>query len=130
LRSKVPSSNLLCTESFEFEEFGRSFDFALAQSLFTHLPLNTIRLCLAKLSPNMPRGGKFFATFFERPEYLSESEPLHHARGSTTTYAWRDPYHYRPRELVWLAESLPWRLSYIGEWNHPRDQKMLLFERL
>lgn len=126
----MPPSNLLCTESFEFEKFGRTFDFALAQSLFTHLPLNSIRLCLSKLSPVMPQGGKFFATFFERPEHLLESEPLQHARGNTTTYAWRDPYHYQPREFAWIVESLPWRMSYIGEWNHPRDQKMILFERL
>lgn len=75
LRHKVPRSNLLASESFEFELFNRRFDFAIAQSLFTHLPLNNIRLCLAKLAAVMAPGGKFFATFFERPADIPEWLP-------------------------------------------------------
>lgn len=37
------------SSGFEFEKFSRKPDFALAQSLFTHLRLNDIELCLGNL---------------------------------------------------------------------------------
>lgn len=127
LRHKVPRSNLLASESFEFELFNRRFGFAIAQSLFTHLPLNNIRLCLAKLAAVMAPGGKFFATFFERPADIPEWLPCKEPNSGTVTYSWRDPYHYRPEELSWLCTELPWRMTYVGEWGHP-SQRMLKFE--
>src|SRR5215469_11012365 len=33
-------------EDFDFQRLGRQFDFAIAQSLFTHLPVNQITRCL------------------------------------------------------------------------------------
>ncbi len=38
LDKKVPRGNLLESANFEFGRFGQRFDFALARSLFTHVP--------------------------------------------------------------------------------------------
>jgi hypothetical protein len=30
----------------------------------------------------------------------------------------------------WLASRLPWRTIYLGSWGRPRDQKMMVFDRI
>jgi cyclopropane fatty-acyl-phospholipid synthase-like methyltransferase len=59
LQDRLPRENLICSGEFEFEKFGTKFHFAIAQSLFTHLPLNHIRHCLINLASVMEVGGVF-----------------------------------------------------------------------
>ena len=60
--------HLLRNEEFEFWRFDTSFDFALAQSVFTHLPFNSITRCLAEVARVLKPGGRCFATFFDQPD--------------------------------------------------------------
>jgi SAM-dependent methyltransferase len=129
LRAKTPRKNLLCDEHFGFSRFGRTFDYAVAQSVFSHLPLNHIRLCLIELGKCMRSGGKFYATFFESPAGHPLDQPLVQQPGGVTTYADQDPYHYKLADFSWCIGELPWQIHYVGEWNHPRAQKMLRFTR-
>jgi cyclopropane fatty-acyl-phospholipid synthase-like methyltransferase len=55
--------NLLLSESFEFGRFGTSFDFANAQSVFTHLSSAQCDACMAALRPVMRPGGQFLFTY-------------------------------------------------------------------
>jgi len=129
LDRKLPRANLLCSGEFAFERFGASFDVALAQSLFTHLPLNHIRLCMERLTPVMRPGGVLYATAF----LASEGDwpgPVKRWDGRITSSPVCDPYHYRARDLAYCSDGLPWRLDVIGEWGHPRDQSMVMFTRL
>jgi SAM-dependent methyltransferase len=128
LQARVDKSQLRCGDSFNFGAFGTSFDVALAQSLFTHLSANSIRLCLTRLAQTMAIGGRFYATFFIVPDDHPFGEPFRHPGldGSTNDHA--DPYHYRFRDICRLCTSLPWRPALIGEWGHPRGQQMVLFE--
>jgi SAM-dependent methyltransferase len=138
LTDRVPRTNLLHDREFNFERFGQTFDAAIAQSLFTHLSANRIRLCLARLAKVMRSGGRLYATYFEVPETHAIDEPYAHtnsaprAQGSddVRTYAYKDPFHYRLSEMEAFASGLSWRLVWQGDWNHPRSQKMLIFERL
>ena len=68
LTHKLPKTNLIIENQFKTSRFGILFDYALAVSVFTHLPLNHIRLCFIELSKSMKSGGKFYATFFECPD--------------------------------------------------------------
>lgn len=129
LAPKLPRAQLVCNGEFNFEAFPLEFDFALAQSLFTHLPFNHLRLCLARLAGKMKIGGRFFATFFLTPDDHPIGEPLKHAIGGVTTHAARDPYHYYARDIAYAAEGLPWRMILRGDWSHPRDQHMVEFVR-
>src|SRR5262245_47018285 len=45
--------------------FGEAVDFALAQSVFTHLPAPLVRSCLRRVRMGVRPGGTFLATFFE-----------------------------------------------------------------
>ena len=127
LAEKLPRTQLVCNGVFDFGAFPDGFDFALAQSLFTHLPLNHLRLCLMRLATKMRSGGRFFATFFLMPDNHVVGAPLKHEIGGVTTYDCRDPYHYYVRDLAYAAQGLPWKMIVHGDWKHPRDQKMVEF---
>lgn len=130
LAHKLPRTNLVIENRFKAARLGVEFDYALALSVFTHLPLNHIRLCLAELAKCMKPGGRFFATFFECPDGAPIEENIEHQPGGVVTKAEEDPYHYRRADLLWCVEGLPWRMQYIGDWNHPRAQKMVCFTRV
>ena len=130
LQDRLPRENLVCSGEFEFEKFGTKFDFAIAQSLFTHLPLNHIRHCLTNLASVMEVGGMFFATFFELPSSASIAAPFTHFPGNIITHGDADPYHYWLMDMSHAAARLPWRIRIGSGWDHPRGQKMLLFTRI
>ncbi|MCA3265841.1 MAG: class I SAM-dependent methyltransferase [Azospirillum sp.] len=54
---------LLLSESFEFSRFGVTFDFGMAQSVFTHLSAEQCESCVAELRKAMAPGGVFVFTF-------------------------------------------------------------------
>jgi SAM-dependent methyltransferase len=115
LRAKVPPDHLRVTALFDCD-FGVAFDFALAQSVFTHTPLNHMRLCLWQVSRRMRPGGHFYCTFNEAP-----------AEAELDEYNYtKNPYQYRPSDLVWAADGR-WDVEYIGDWGHPRNQHMMCF---
>lgn len=103
-------ANLYHNDVFNLRHFRVQFDYALAQSVFTHLPPDDIRLCLTNLRGVMKPEGIFFATFFEG---------AHRLRGRS--------YFYPFATFEELAAKTGWQVEYIGEWNHPRDQKMMRF---
>ncbi len=41
----------------------------------------------------------------------------------------KNPYHYRAEDLACCAASLPWKFELIGDWDHPRDQVMVMYTR-
>jgi len=129
LQDRLPTGNLLCDDRFQFSLLGKRFGFALAQSLFTHLPLNHIRLCLIELARCMDPGGRFFATYFESPKDEPWEQPRRQPPAGLETFADRDPFHYRFSDLVWCAAGLDWSVRRHGEWGHPRGQVMAEFTR-
>ena len=58
---------LLVDDSFSVGRFGRHFDCAMAQSVFTHLPMSQIVQCLVEVRCVLGAGCEFIATFFEAP---------------------------------------------------------------
>ncbi|MGE0431357.1 MAG: cyclopropane-fatty-acyl-phospholipid synthase family protein [Planctomycetota bacterium] len=128
LQHKLPRGNLIATDSFDPAPFGVTFDVLIAQSVFTHLPLNHIRLCLARTAPFVREGGRFFATFFLCATDAEWMGPRPVIDGITTWPA-SDPYHYTADHIAWCAHGLPWNVTIVGDWNHPRRQSMVIFER-
>jgi len=127
LDKRVPRKNLQVSGEFDFSLFDQPFDFALALSVFTHLPLNTMRICLERLAPHMAGGGAFFATVFEADPRAPTWKALHHQPGGITTYGDHDPYHYRREDMAYIARASGWTAEWIGEFDHPRDQQMVCF---
>lgn len=101
-----------CGYDFDLS-FVSTFDFAMAQSLFTHLTPSDIRACLSNLRAKAHSASQLFFTFFEG---VSANNPeISHANRN-----WR----YSREELVEMAAETGWMLDYIGDWQHPRKQKM------
>ena len=124
--SKQPT--LVQMEDFSFETLRQGFDYLLAQSVFTHLSLNAIRRCLVNAERVMNPGARFYATFFEHTGTARDLTPRRWP-GGTETFPDRDPYHYDLSAFEWAVRDLSLELHYIGEWGHPRGQRMLLFVR-
>jgi SAM-dependent methyltransferase len=127
LATRQPREQLVCLDDFQFSSLGAQFDYAIAQSVFTHMPLNRIRRCLARLAPAMRQHGRFYATFFEIDGSQDREDDHVHAIGGVTSHSDRAFYHYQRPDFDFVVADQPWRLDYIGEWGHPRGQRMLLF---
>ncbi|NHC23983.1 class I SAM-dependent methyltransferase [Nocardioides sp. IC4_145] len=122
-RERLPVQNLRITDRFD-ADFGVPFDMAIAQSVFTHVSLNHIRLCLYRVAKVMKPGGKFYATFSEKPK----DYPVDGTWGRA--YTERNVYWYYRRDLRWAAERTPFEFRYLGAWGHARNQKMVEYTRL
>jgi SAM-dependent methyltransferase len=123
---------LLHSKLFEAERFGRQFDFALAQSVFSHTPINPINVCLQKIQHVLKPGGRFYATFFENPEgtrHFGEIKHPHAGGWTTDTTPYKDPFHYGFDLFEWLVEGTQLDVTYIGDWGHTSGQRMLCFTR-
>ncbi len=129
LDSKLPRENLFCNEDFQVDHFGVKFDVVLAQSLFTHLPLNHFRLCMARLVNSVNVGGIACITAFICPDGHDLNTPYRHPRGGITTHPASDPYHYRVADFEYCLRGMPWQLDYQLDWGHPRNQSMLTITR-
>jgi SAM-dependent methyltransferase len=116
---------LAVSRSFEFGLFERLFDFALAQSVFTHLPFNHIIRCLIEMRSVLKHDGTFYATYFEAPESGHLAEIMH--PGGALSHYDQDAYHQSWEEIQWMAGVSRLNVRRIGDWQHPRNQRMLAF---
>jgi len=114
MRRKSPQ--FVVSSRFEFEKFTRRPDFAIAQSLFTHLAESDIRLCLEKLRRFVKPGGRFYATYFivDKP----------HVNQSTRSHS-RRSFRYPRVTVEDFGAKAGWGQRYIGDWGHPRRQMMI-----
>ncbi|MBB3949426.1 class I SAM-dependent methyltransferase [Aureimonas jatrophae] len=128
LADRLPRDNLAEERAFLIPFEGITFDVALAQSVFTHLPINHLRLCLSRLRPRMRDGGLFFCTFFLVPDHLQAGETMRQPPGGEVeTFSWRDPFHVWRRDILFAMEGLGWQLETVESWRHPRGQEMARF---
>lgn len=113
LDAKEPRLHL--STGMTFEEFeGRTFDYIIAQSVLTHMPLEDIDHLLANISKVMTAETKFCATFFD---------------GGTRMYTTQNRlnFHFPVDRLVSLAQTHGLRAVVDPTYEHPRGQSMLLF---
>jgi hypothetical protein len=94
--------------------------------VFTHLSINEIMRCLVEMDAALAPGGKFFATFYEDergPRVITDVEQ----KPGLQTHLDRDFFHYHRSVFEWLCEGTGLEVEYLGGWNNPRNQKMLVF---
>jgi SAM-dependent methyltransferase len=118
--------NLLIDDRFGLDRFNATFDYGIAQSVFTHLCLNHIICCLAQVQRVLAPHGRFFATYFEAPHAAQLGTVVHSPGGIRSQYV-GDPYHYGFEEMSVAAQLAALAVERIGDWEHPRAQKMLSF---
>lgn len=59
---------LVQMSKFHFASLGQTFDYALAQSVFTHLPLNSILMCIMNIDKCLFRGVDSMRLFLKTPK--------------------------------------------------------------
>jgi SAM-dependent methyltransferase len=101
------------SDRFEFGRFSKRPDYAIAQSVFTHLNRRDIARCLRRLRRAAP-GCRLYASFFEGS---SDDNPLESDS--------RQSFRYPRGEIERLAQRAGWQTTFIGDWGHPRGQSML-----
>jgi SAM-dependent methyltransferase len=119
---------LLVNGAFEFEKLGQTFDYAIAQSVFTHLDLNSISRCLVEMAKVLRPGGGFYATIYENPQGKKFLEDIRQSERVTSHYD-RNYYHYDVETLRAACEGTGLKMEYMGDWGHPDNQKMVRFSR-
>lgn len=112
LRGKNP--HLFATPDFEIPSYWGRFDFAIANSLFTHLTPESIDLCLRKLRG---RVDVFYATYFE-------TDPSHHNPDADHSHA---VFAYPFKSLQAMGDVNGFNVIRLGAWGHPRGQLMAIF---
>lgn len=118
--------HLLANQLFEFGKFGMTFDYAMAQSVFTHITLNAIMRCLAEIRLVLKPGGRFYASIFENPHGKLFVDDIHPAETTVTHYD-RDFFHYDLDTLRYACEGTGLTMEYEGDYGHPHNEKMLVF---
>jgi hypothetical protein len=108
---------LVVSGAFEFHKFSKRPNFSLAQSLFSHLSEKDICLCLKNLGQFVGAGHIFFATFLEGDSAGNPTDS-HSLKG----------FEYTRAAMEDFGASNGWKSAYIGDWNHPRNQKMMKYE--
>jgi SAM-dependent methyltransferase len=111
--AKIDGRNphFLCNEDFNFSTFQTTFDFMIAHSLFTHLKEDEIERCLKSVESVIEEDGKLYATYFG-----SSCRP-------------HPSYWYEPKHLSDIAYRASLAARDIGEWGHPRKQRMMEFAK-
>lgn len=117
---------LIADDNFSVEKFQKKFKFVISVSLFTHLPINMIVRCLSKVRDNLAINGKYYSTFFESP-YSACLDQIIQQPGNIKTNYYIDPFHYSREEIAIMARLSKLDVDIIGDWGHPRNQKMAVF---
>ncbi len=108
---------LMALADFEFDRLPARPDIAWANSVFTHLPPDRVRLCLTNLRPVIASGGVLYATYAECDEQVDNpTEPHDHRL-----------FEYTRSEMTEAGHATGWHVEHLGKWGHPRGQRMLRF---
>jgi cyclopropane fatty-acyl-phospholipid synthase-like methyltransferase len=128
-RGRINGKGVTAIVSGDFDLSGYEgyFDFALAHSLFPHLQRHEISACLRAVRDALKDGGRLYATYFEAPP--QDYNACRQARGGVVTTLNSDPFHHEIAFYEQATNDLGMTLVNIGEWDHPRSQKMLEFRK-
>ncbi len=110
LESRQPQ--LKVNSNLQFDELsGITFDYIIAQSVFTHMPEEDIEECFANLHKILKTSGSFYATF-------NEGKRRWFQKGTTQFY-------YSLSFFQELANLHDYQVTVENQYHHPRGQKML-----
>lgn len=111
LTAKMP--NLSIANDFRFAELdGQLFDYALAFGVFTDVPAESVRECLANLGELLVPNGIFLATFAMNSQYSAHRSRLQ----------FRHPWSF----FVDLASEFGWDIELVNGFKHPKGHSLLV----
>ena len=135
LKDKINKNNLIAVDNFELKNFNVKFDIAIAQSLFTHLPLNYLYYFLVKISPFFKVKSKLILSLWLSSEGKSIIDPIKWKFDDIIieTNFLKAPFHYKQSQIKSLINnpeiSLLWDMVPLVNDKHPRNQSLFLFTK-
>jgi len=111
---------LLVNDRFEFHQFTKIPNYSVAQGVLTHLNRLDIEKCLKNLRAFVTSGHRFYASFFEASEDQKTNQKSHPHR----------LFRYSREELKGMGQRYSWEPFYVGDWQHPRNLKMMEFKAI
>lgn len=123
--------SLFANERFDFSAVDKPIDVAFSNSLFSHLNLNSILICLQRVRPLLRSNGVYYSTFFalDRGSAWLEPHPRNKWGNDFHTFPNQDPYHYPISLLSALAREADFSLDIAPDYGHP-TQTMACFRPL
>ncbi len=118
-KKEEKNPQFVISEKFEFSSFDKKPDYCLAQSLFSHFVPDDMRFCLRQLRAHVNPGCRFYVTFLQTRMKILKRNPLASHD--------HDAFYYTKAEMCALGPETGWEATYIGDWNHPRRQKMMQY---
>jgi len=108
-------------DDFRFEtRLNQTFDFILAQSVFTHLPPEDVRLCMIEAKEVMRKEATFLATYWPNDVInIGDEHPFREDEYQKVTYMnkfWQDE-----------AEGLDLEVEILGDVGQPHGQHIVKF---
>ena len=129
LADKIDKENFVSNKIFDFSHFQEYlYQYAISMSVFTHLPISMLSICMKKLEKKVILDGGFVFSFYENTKNSSGPVVQHGKNGSFTTYPNRAPYHYKVSDIVACCQGTPWCPTFIGDWGHPDNEKLMLLQ--
>ena len=126
LEAKEP--HLVHLTDFDFGSLDEDFDYYLAYSVFTEIPLNPIIRCVMNAQRVLAGDARFYATFWENSQGKRNLDPIQWWP-RLWTYFDAYPYHYDFATFEWICEGTELRVEYLGKWCGKGPQSVLLFTR-
>jgi len=105
-----------------------SIDFGLCIQVMTHYPLNFLRIMLENSAKYFKSGAKLYVSFFEVPEGEPFAKPYLNKSG-TRSRGHKPPIHYYRRDMEYMAQGTVWTPSYIGYWDEPDGQYLMVYQK-
>lgn len=120
---------LMASGRFDLSPLDRRIDLAFSNSLFSHLNLNSILLCLLQVRRVLVDQGAYYSTAFLAPDATQWLQPIERDKWGTKFHSFpdRDPYHYAFETLSALAALAGFSVSVDADFGHP-TQTMLCFK--
>lgn len=121
------------SDCFDFDLIAdNEIDAAFSNSLFSHLSLNLITICLKNLFLKMKPGAKYFTSMIVLPDnierHVYDWSHLDNPFAKHKSYTDKNPFHYTENTLKRLIESTGFQFIHTHEYDHP-FQKLVEFHR-
>ena len=97
-----------------------TIEYAFSNSLFSHLSINTILICLKNLRPKMRNNAKYLSSMIILPEGLDVLEYEWKVKHGSISHSAKDPFHYNFNEFKKIVEvSTDFECSSLYKYGHP-----------
>ncbi len=106
----------LNNERFELNAFNERFDFAIAQSIFSHATADQVKACLKEICQSLNTDGLFLATFIWGKDDYEGNE-----------WVYPGCVNYKPSSIKEWAWDLCGLKMIPCNWPHPNGQNWALF---